>query len=91
MGSNQMQLLDGQDTPLIRQYLDIKSQCKDAILMYRLGDFYEMFFDDAIQASKILDIALTARDKQAKNPIPLCGVPHHSSKKLYHQTFGCRS
>ncbi len=80
MGSNQMQLLDGQDTPLIRQYLDIKSQCKDAILMYRLGDFYEMFFDDAIQASKILDIALTARDKQAKNPIPLCGVPHHSSK-----------
>lgn len=76
----QLELKQGQDTPLIRQYLDIKSQCKDAILMYRLGDFYEMFFDDAIQASKILDIALTARDKQAKNPIPLCGVPHHSSK-----------
>lgn len=75
-----MQLLSGQDTPLIRQYLDIKSQCKDAILLYRLGDFYEMFFEDAIKASKVLDIALTARDKQAKNPIPLCGVPHHSSK-----------
>lgn len=75
-----MQLLDGQDTPLMRQYLEIKDKCKDAILLYRLGDFYEMFFDDAVKASKILDIALTSRDKGAKNPIPLCGVPHHSSK-----------
>lgn len=74
------ELKTGQDTPLMRQYLDIKSQCKDAILLYRLGDFYEMFFDDAIVASKVLDIALTSRDKQAANPIPLCGVPHHSSK-----------
>ncbi len=74
------ELKSGQDTPLMRQYLDIKSQCKDAILLYRLGDFYEMFFEDAIVASKVLDIALTSRDKQAANPIPLCGVPHHSSK-----------
>lgn len=90
MGSNQMPLLDGQDTPLIRQYLDIKSQCKDAILMYRLGDFYEMFFDDAIQASKILDIALTARDKQAKNPIPLAEF-HTIVPKTISPNFGCRS
>lgn len=78
--AEQLQLKNGQDTPLIRQYLDIKEKCKDAILLYRLGDFYEMFFDDAVVASKVLDIALTARDKQAENPIPLCGVPHHSSK-----------
>lgn len=74
------ELKSGQDTPLMRQYLDIKSQCKDAILLYRLGDFYEMFFEDAVVASKVLDIALTSRDKQAANPIPLCGVPHHSSR-----------
>jgi DNA mismatch repair protein MutS len=79
MDGTQMQLL-AQQTPLMRQYTEIKSQCPDAILFYRLGDFYEMFYDDAIKASKILDIALTARDKNAKNPVPLCGVPHHSSK-----------
>jgi DNA mismatch repair protein MutS len=78
--SEQLELNKMHDTPLMRQYFDIKSQCKDAILMYRLGDFYEMFFEDAIVASKALDITLTARDKSAKNPIPLCGVPHHSSK-----------
>jgi len=51
----------------------IKNQQKDAILLFRLGDFYEMFFDDAVLASKILEIALTSRDKSAENPIPLCG------------------
>ena len=81
--TEQLQLKSGQDTPLIRQYLDIKEKCKDAILLYRLGDFYEMFFDDAIVASKVLDIALTARDKQAQHPIPLCGVPSPQLESLY--------
>lgn len=67
-------------TPLMRQYTEIKKQCPDAILFFRLGDFYEMFFEDAKLAAPILDIALTARDKKAKDPIPLCGVPHHSAK-----------
>ena len=75
-----MQLLGDQNTPLMRQYLEIKGQSQDAILLFRLGDFYEMFFEDAVKASKVLDIALTSRDKNAANPIPLCGVPHHSSK-----------
>lgn len=80
MSQEQLQFLSGPQTPLMRQYSEIKSQCPDAILFYRLGDFYEMFYDDAIQASKILDIALTARDKSAKDPVPLCGVPYHSAK-----------
>jgi len=67
-------------TPLMRQYGEIKKQCPDAILFFRLGDFYEMFFEDAVTAAPILDIALTSRDKKAKVPIPLCGVPYHSAK-----------
>ena len=63
-------------TPAIRQYLQIKSQYPDAILFFRMGDFYEMFFEDAQVASKELDIALTSRDKGHKDSIPLCGVPH---------------
>ncbi|MFH1873776.1 MAG: DNA mismatch repair protein MutS [Pseudomonadota bacterium] len=65
-------------TPMIKQYLQIKEQYPDAILLYRIGDFYEMFFDDAIQAAKLLEITLTSRNKNDPNPIPLCGVPHHS-------------
>lgn len=65
-------------TPMLRQYLEIKEQCKEAILFYRIGDFYEMFFDDAVTASKVLDIVLTSRNKNDPNPIPLCGVPYHS-------------
>ncbi|MEZ4819537.1 MAG: hypothetical protein R3A45_06455 [Bdellovibrionota bacterium] len=67
-------------TPLMRQYCEIKKQCPDAILFFRLGDFYEMFFEDAVTAAPVLDIALTSRDKNAKNPIPLCGVPFHSAQ-----------
>src|SRR3989338_370252 len=67
-----------QYTPMIRQYLDIKKEHQDAILMFRLGDFYEMFFEDAKVASKVLDIALTSRNKNEENSIPLCGVPYHS-------------
>ncbi|MBI1910314.1 MAG: DNA mismatch repair protein MutS [Deltaproteobacteria bacterium] len=66
-------------TPMIRQYLEIKEKHRDAFLFFRMGDFYEMFFEDAVNASKILDIALTARNKNEPNPIPFCGVPHHSA------------
>jgi len=66
------------DTPMVRQYKKIKHQYPDAILFFRLGDFYEMFFEDAKTASQILGITLTSRSKSEKNPIPLCGVPFHS-------------
>src|SRR5699024_11694781 len=66
-------------TPMMKQYLSIKDEHPDALLFFRLGDFYELFYDDAITASKVLEITLTARDKK-KDPIPMCGVPHHSSR-----------
>lgn len=67
-------------TPMMRQYLEIKESHPDAILFYRLGDFYEMFFDDAITASKVLGITLTSRNsKDDENRVPLCGVPHHAA------------
>ena len=65
-------------TPMMQQYLEIKEDYADAIVFFRLGDFYEMFFDDAILASKILEIALTSRDAGSK--VPMCGVPHHAVK-----------
>src|SRR5919106_1210779 len=65
-------------TPMMQQYLQIKERYRDAILFFRLGDFYEMFFEDAQTASKILDIALTSRNKNEETAVPLCGVPHHS-------------
>ncbi|MFH1727829.1 MAG: DNA mismatch repair protein MutS [Pseudomonadota bacterium] len=67
-------------TPMMKQYWEIKKDYQDAILFFRLGDFYEMFSDDAILASKVLNIALTTRNKNSPNPVPLCGVPHHSAK-----------
>ncbi len=66
-------------TPAMRQYLDIKERYKDCIIFFRMGDFYEMFFDDAITASRVLEITLTSRNKGEKNSIPLCGVPHHAA------------
>lgn len=65
-------------TPMLKQYLSIKGQYADFILFFRLGDFYEMFYDDAITASKILDITLTTRNKGEVEPVPLCGVPYHA-------------
>jgi DNA mismatch repair protein MutS len=65
-------------TPMLAQYLRLKERHRDAILMFRLGDFYEMLFEDAERAAAILDIALTARNKHDPNPIPLCGVPFHA-------------
>jgi DNA mismatch repair protein MutS len=67
-------------TPMMRQYLEIKDQQKDAILFFRLGDFYEMFFDDAIEASKILHITLTSRNGGKGSKVPMCGVPHHAAE-----------
>ena len=64
----------------MNQYLSIKREYPDAILLFRLGDFYEMFYDDAKTASEILGIALTSRDRSKKNPVPLCGVPFHSAE-----------
>ncbi|MGA2955343.1 MAG: DNA mismatch repair protein MutS [Thermodesulfobacteriota bacterium] len=66
-------------TPMIKQYLEVKEKCPDAILFYRMGDFYEMFFEDAKIASEILDIALTSRDKSKEDSVPLCGVPYHAA------------
>src|SRR2546428_3526156 len=65
-------------TPMVQQYLRVKERYPDAILLYRLGDFYEMFFEDAERASRLLDLTLTARNKGDEARIPLCGVPHHS-------------
>lgn len=65
---------------MMRQYLEIKSEYPDAILFFRLGDFYEMFLEDAVKASRILDIALTSRNKNSEGgEVPLCGVPYHSA------------
>ena len=66
-------------TPMMTQYLEIKEAHKDAILFFRMGDFYEMFFEDAEIASRILDITLTSRDKNKENSVPLCGVPYHAA------------
>ena len=67
-------------TPMMRQYLRIKQENPEAILLFHLGDFYEMFFDDAREAAKILNIALTSRDRSKADPIPLCGIPVHSAE-----------
>ena len=66
-------------TPMMRQYLEIKSGYPDAILFFRMGDFYEMFLDDAVLASRLLDISLTSRNKGSGDEIPFCGVPFHSA------------
>lgn len=68
------------NTPMMEQYLKIKAQYPDAFLFYRLGDFYEMFYDDAVKGSQILELTLTQRNKNAVDPIPMCGVPHHAAQ-----------
>ena len=67
-------------TPMMQQYLRIKAEHPNDIVFYRMGDFYELFFDDAKQASQLLDITLTARGKTNGNPIPMCGVPYHAAE-----------
>src|SRR5919206_4210817 len=66
-------------TPMMRQYLDTKARYPDAILFFRLGDFYEMFFEDALTASEALQITLTARAK-GDDKVPMCGVPYHAAR-----------
>lgn len=66
-------------TPMMQQYLEIKNQHKDKILFFRLGDFYEMFFEDALIASKVLEITLTGRDCGMEERAPMCGIPYHAA------------
>ena len=68
-------------TPAMQQYMDMKVHYKDCILLFRMGDFYEVFFDDAKIASQVLDLRLTSRDKSAENPVPMAGLPYHSADK----------
>ncbi len=69
-----------QDTPMMRQYAALKQQHPDCILFFRMGDFYEMFYEDAEVAARVLDITLTARHKGRAHPVPMAGVPHHAAK-----------
>ena len=68
-------------SPGMKQYLDIKKDYPDAFLLFRMGDFYELFYDDAVRAAQYLEIALTSRNKNADNPIPMAGVPFHSAQQ----------
>ena len=93
-------------TPLMKQYFGVKEQYPDAIVFFRLGDFYEMFGEDAKIASSILQIALTSRDKNKEDQIPMCGIPHFSADSyvakliraghkvaicgIVNQSMGCR-
>lgn len=78
-------------TPMMQQYWQVKENYMDCILFYRLGDFYEMFFDDAITASKVLEIALTARNAGLEEKAPMCGIPYHAAdsyiKKLIDNNY----
>ena len=67
-------------TPMMQQYLSIKAQYPDTLLFYRMGDFYELFFDDAVKTARYLDITLTARGKASGEPIPMCGIPYHAAE-----------
>ena len=66
-------------TPMMEQYFSIKTQYQDAFLFYRLGDFYELFYEDALQVAQLLELTLTSRNKNAEDPIPMCGVPYHAA------------
>src|SRR5678810_1471062 len=75
--------MSGQDltslTPMLRQYHAVKQDVPDALLLFRLGDFYELFFEAAVTASRELEITLTARHKASEQPVPMCGVPYHAA------------
>ena len=70
----------GTSTPMMKQYLSIKGNHPDAILFFRMGDFYEMFMEDAVKAADVLKIALTSRDKGKANSVPMCGIPYHAAE-----------
>lgn len=65
-------------SPGMQQYLDIKKDYPDAFLLFRMGDFYELFYEDAVNAAQILELTLTSRNKNSENPVPMAGVPHHA-------------
>ena len=65
-------------SPMMQHYAEMKAKCEDSFLLYRLGDFYEMFFDDAVKAAKILELALTRRDCGSGYRAPMCGIPFHA-------------
>ena len=71
------------DTPMIAQYKAIKAEHKAHLLFYRMGDFYELFFEDAIKGAELLNITLTKRGTANGQPIPMAGIPHHSSKTYF--------
>ena len=66
---------------MMQQFLRIKAQHQDSLLFYRMGDFYELFFEDAKSAANVLDITLTARGKSGGEPIPMCGIPYHAADR----------
>src|SRR5580658_7713188 len=78
-------------TPVMRQYLAAKSAHPDALLFFRMGDFYELFFEDAVVAARALELTLTARNKGAEDEVPMAGVPHHAAsgyvQRLLEQGF----
>src|SRR6266480_6855539 len=75
----QFDMTNSTPTPMLRQYQELKQKHPGTLLFFRLGDFYELFFDDAVVGSRELQITLTARHKEKGDPIPMCGVPHHSA------------
>ena len=70
-------------TPMMRQFFDLKSRVEDSILFFRMGDFYEIFGDDAEEVAPRLELVLTSRERGDKNKIPFCGVPHHSARNYW--------
>ena len=66
-------------SPMMRHYIEVKENYKDCIVFYRLGDFYEMFFDDAVKASELLDLTLTGKDCGLEERAPMCGIPFHAA------------
>ncbi|MEM6796166.1 MAG: DNA mismatch repair protein MutS, partial [Acidobacteriota bacterium] len=69
---------NAQYTPMLRHYLEVKAEHEDAVLFYRMGDFFELFFEDAVAAAPLLEVTLTARHKGSDREVPMCGVPHHA-------------
>ena len=79
-------------SPMMKRYMEIKAQYPDCLLFFRLGDFYEMFFEDAEKASRILDLVLTGRDCGLERRAPMCGVPYHAVDNYIRRLIdaGCR-
>ena len=78
-------------TPMMQQYLKLKAQHPEILLFYRMGDFYELFYDDAKRASQLLDISLTKRGASAGEPIPMAGIPHHAVENYLAMKRCCRN